>query len=216
VCAEFIRERMQRAVGRNDVQVAYCFSRNLGVADPEKSAKQPVVFGYFGRLIREKGIDWILRLSRDSRLADIEWCVWGAESTYRAADFEGSANVRYLGAFADEAGLRKALETIDCYCLFSSHPEGLPVALMEVMGAGRPWIATAQGGIPELAVDSCVLVSLQDYEAVVVACRDMRDRLRSGAIDRRRVREFYARKFGEPVLYRRWCEVLGRAEALVQ
>lgn len=210
VCADFIRDRMQRASGRDDVEVAYCFSRRLEVRDRVPAPHTPIVFGYFGRLIAEKGIDWILRLSRDARLADVEWRVWGAESTYRAHDFEGYPTVRYLGAFADEQGLRAALEAIDCYCLFSSHPEGLPVSLMEVMGAGRPWVATAQGGVPELAHDpaSCVLVSLDDYEAVVAACCAMRDRLRNGTVDFSRQRAFYAEKFAEQPLYRRWRELL--------
>jgi glycosyltransferase involved in cell wall biosynthesis len=211
VCADFIRGRMQQALGRDDIDVAYCFSRQLDLPNRNVVPGAPIVFGYFGRLIREKGIDWIIRLSRDARLADVEWRLWGAESTYRAPDFDGLPTVRYLGAFAGGEGLRAAVESLDCYCLFSSHPEGLPVSLMEVMGAGRPWIATAQGGVPELVHDSasCVLVALEDYEAVVAACCAMRERLRSGAIDFARQRAFYAEKFAERPLFRRWSEVLG-------
>ena len=213
VCADFIRERMRRASGRDDVEFAYCFSRRIDA--PERASgggASSVVFGYFGRLIAEKGIDWILRLSRDPRMADVEWRIWGAESgAYRTRDFEGYSSVTYLGPFAGDEGLRAALQTIDCYCLFSAHPEGLPVSLMEAMSAGRPWIATPQGGVPELAHDpaSCVLVTLDDYEAVVAACCALRDRLRAGAVDFRAQRAFYAERLADEPLYRRWCDVLG-------
>jgi glycosyltransferase involved in cell wall biosynthesis len=215
VCADFIRERMRRASGRDDVDVAYCFSRRIDAPD-RRSGTSSVVFGYFGRLIAEKGIDWILRLSRDPRLADVEWLIWGAESqAYRARDFEGYSSVTYLGPFAGDEGLRAALQALDCYCLFSSHPEGLPVSLMEAMSAGRPWIATPQGGVPELAHDpaSCVLVTLDDYEAVVAACGAMRDRLRAGAVDFARQRAFYTERLADEPLYQRWCDVLGTSVA---
>lgn len=208
VCADFIRQRMQAAIGRSDIDVVYCFSRN--VSPPERAVHTPVVFGYFGRLIEGKGVGWILRLSRDPRLAGIRWKLWGAEGAYHASDFEPYANVSYEGGFADEIGLRTALAAIDCFVLFSTTPEGLPVSLMEVMAAGKPWIATPQGGIPELAHDpnSCVLVTLDDYERVVTACLAMAARLVHGSIDTAGQQAFYASRFGERALLARWLEVL--------
>ena len=209
VCAEFIQARIRRALGNRAVDVVHCFSRQIDVAH-SRIRDDRVTFGYFGRLIREKGIDHIFRLSHDPRLTAIRWCVWGGEATYRANDFSAHPNVEYAGVFSDTAGLRRALERLDCFCLFSTHPEGLPISLLEVMSAGRPWIATPQGGIPELVHDpaSCVLVSLGDYEGTVSACIAMRDRIITGVLDGARQRSFYAQRFGAQMLLERWLGLL--------
>jgi glycosyltransferase involved in cell wall biosynthesis len=214
VCADFIRHRMQSAIGRKDVEVAYCFSRSLPASARTPAAQAPVVFGYFGRLIEGKGIDWIQRLSRDPRLGGIRWKIWGNEVHFRASDFTTFDRIDYEGSFADQNGLRAALETLDCFVLFSTWLEGLPISLMEVMGAGKPWVATSAGGIPELAHDpaSCVLVHLDDYESVVVACLEMEARIRAGQVDHAAQRAFYESRLGERALLQKWLGLLeGRA-----
>jgi glycosyltransferase involved in cell wall biosynthesis len=212
VCAGFIRQRMQAAIGRDDVQVTYCFSRNVSPVSRQRDPQSvpQVVFGYFGRLNDAKGVDWILRLSRETRLAGIRWKLWGSEGQYRSADFEPYPNVSYHGPFSDEAGLREALGAIDCFVLFSTTPEGLPVSLMEVMATGTPWIATAQGGIPEIAHDpaSCVLVSLDDMEQVIRACLEMQARIVAGQIDRAGQQAFHAARFSDRILLARWLDLL--------
>ena len=215
VCADFIRARMRAAISREDVEVVYCFSRDVLPALQTREPDAPVSFGYFGRLIDGKGVQWILRLSRDPRLAGILWKLWGSEGAYKADDFAPYERVSYLGEFSDEAGLRAALAAIDCFVLFSTTPEGLPVSLMEVMAAGKPWIATAQGGIPELVhdPDSCVLVGLDDYETLVQTCIAMKTRILEGELDRARQKAFHADRFGDHALLVRWTAVLQKPEA---
>lgn len=216
VCANFIRARMQAAIGRGDVTVVYCFSRNVIHTLQPRDPGAPVSFGYFGRLIEGKGVGWILRLSRDPRLAGITWRLWGGEGEYRASDFSRYENVRYMGGFSDAAGLRAALAAIDCFVLFSTTPEGLPVSLMEVMAAGKPWIATEQGGIPELAhdPDSCVLVGLDDYEVLVQTCLAMKTRILDGKLDPARQKAFHAARFDDRALLARWIALLLKPEAV--
>lgn len=57
-----------------------------------------------------------------------------------------------LPGWMDEAGVRRALEAAHAMVM-PSFAEGLPVALMEAMAAGRPCIATYIAGIPELMID---------------------------------------------------------------
>jgi len=68
--------------------------------------------------------------------------------------FKSYLNLKYMGSFNNSDGLVNALKNIDAFILYSSHPEGLPISLLEVMSAGLPWIATRTGGISELSVDS--------------------------------------------------------------
>ncbi|MEJ0036284.1 MAG: glycosyltransferase family 4 protein [Gammaproteobacteria bacterium] len=214
VCADFIRHRMQTAIGRKDVDVAYCFSRKMPATARTPAPQSPVVFGYFGRLIEGKGIDWIQRLSQEPRLGGIRWKIWGNEGHYRASDFAGFDRIDYEGGFAGQEGLRAALDALDCFTLFSTWLEGLPVSLMEVMGAGKPWLATPEGGIPELAHDpaSCVLVRLDDYENVVAVCLAMEARIRAGQIDHAAQRAFYESRLGERALLEKWLALFeGRA-----
>ena len=211
VCAEFIRGRMQAAIDRADVSVVYCFSPQLipGATSPTQPDTR-VVFGYFGRLIPEKGIDWILRLSEEPRLAHIAWRIWGAESAYRASDFQSYDRVEYRGPFSTPEGHRSAVAELQCFCLFSTHPEGLPLSLLEIMSAGKPWIATSQGGVPELShdPDACLLVSLDDYAAVVAACLAMSERIIAGRIDAARQIAFYRSRFSAAALLPAWMNLL--------
>jgi glycosyltransferase involved in cell wall biosynthesis len=65
-----------------------------------------------------------------------------------AAGLQG--HVTFAG-WQDEAGVRAALARAQALVL-SSFAEGLPVVAMEAMAAGRPVIATAIAGLPELVI----------------------------------------------------------------
>ena len=54
-----------------------------------------------------------------------------------------------LIGWQDERGVRAAIDTAQALIL-PSFAEGLPMVLMEAMAAGRPVIATAIAGVPEL------------------------------------------------------------------
>jgi colanic acid/amylovoran biosynthesis glycosyltransferase len=61
-----------------------------------------------------------------------------------------SQNVVMAG-WQDEAGVRAALANAQALIL-PSFAEGLPMVVMEAMASGRPVIATAIAGVPELVV----------------------------------------------------------------
>ena len=61
-----------------------------------------------------------------------------------------TAQVTFAG-WKDDAGVRAALSQAQALIL-SSFAEGLPVVAMEAMAAGRPVIATAIAGLPELVI----------------------------------------------------------------
>lgn len=57
-----------------------------------------------------------------------------------------------LAGWQDETGVRKALDAAQALIL-PSFAEGLPMVLMEAMANGRPVIATAIAGVPELVTN---------------------------------------------------------------
>ena len=121
----------------------------------------PVV-GTVGRLSLEKGQRHLVaacgELARS--FPDLQLVVVG-DGPERAA-LERLADVLLPGRcrFAGWAvGVGELLALMDVFCL-PSEQEGLPLALLEAMGAGKPVVATAVGGVPGVvahAVDGLVV-----------------------------------------------------------
>ncbi len=82
----------------------------------------------------------------------------------RVADLRLGESVRFLGLRRDVPAI---LDATDVACLSSDY-EGLPLVLMEYMGAGKPIAATAVGGIPELVTHrkEALLVPRRDPSAL--------------------------------------------------
>jgi L-malate glycosyltransferase len=97
--------------------------------------------------------------------------------------------VSFLGFRDDVPDL---LAAADVY-LMPSRSEGLPLALLEAMFAGRPIMASAVGGIPDALGQAGVLVQPEDAEALAVALReflaDEQRRMALGAAAARRAAE---------------------------
>lgn len=187
-----------------------CFSRELKINEQPKREK--LHFGYYGRLIPEKGIDLLCSLSEDKDTNGIEFHIWGKGEVYPADYFSSYPNIRYHGPFSGADELGEILSDLDAYLLLSTHPEGLPIALLEVMSVGLPWIATDCGGIPDIAVDPLstrvIPLSLK-YPGVKKAILDLALDIREGKLVKSKQKELYANKFSHTVLVERWAEVLG-------
>ena len=151
-CANYNANLMSQKLNRNVISIP-CFSREIFV-ESEKNNSSKIKIAYFGRLIKEKGIDAICKLSTIESLNHIEFIIWGEGSSYPSSYFNSYPNVKYMGSFKNKEELKNILNNIDAFILYSTHPEGLPISLLEVMGAGIPWIATKIGGIAELSIDN--------------------------------------------------------------
>ena len=75
--------------------------------------------------------------------------------------------VHFLGIRTD---VPSVLDALDVACL-SSDREGMPIALMEYMAAGKPIVSTFVGGIPEMVDDraEALLVPPRDPQALAQA-----------------------------------------------
>lgn len=122
------------------------------------------------RLEEQKGHADLLQAAR--RLSGIRLLCAGDGSLRgaleaQARDLGVADRVSFLGFRSDMAELFSACDLV----VLPSHYEGLPLALVEAMAAGRPVIATAVGGTGELVVDgrTGVLVEPGDPEALAAA-----------------------------------------------
>lgn len=132
------------------------------------------LIGIAARLVPEKGFEYLLRGMRDvaSEYPDATLVIVGSgplEDELRAlADaLQLGSSVLFLGLRTD-VGLLTHL--FDLYVL-SSVSEGLPLAILEAMAAGKPVVATGVGGIPRAVAQgiSGTLVAPADPSALATA-----------------------------------------------
>ena len=104
---------------------------------------------FVGRLAEEKRPGWLLPLadhlySRDTMLLVVGNGPLGEEL---GDDFDGHPGIRWLEEVDDVAPVYSGASAM----VLASETEGIPLTLMEALSMGTPVIATAVGGIPELA-----------------------------------------------------------------
>ncbi|UOG73697.1 glycosyltransferase family 4 protein [Hymenobacter tibetensis] len=208
-CSSRNAKDMQQTLDRRVLSIP-CFSREIASAHPEPGPT--LRFGYYGRLIKEKGIDLLCQLSADPEVKGVEFHIWGEGETYSPEFFTRYPNLRYHGPFSGKEALQGVLTQLDAYLLLSTHPEGLPIALLEVMSAGLPWLATDRGGVPDIACDPMatrVIPTTASYEEVKNAVLTLATDIQTGRVSRSAQKALYAETFSAKVLVKRWRETLG-------
>ncbi len=195
---------------KRSIDVISCFSRQVDI-DVHVNAGNKLQFGYFGRLIPEKGVDVICQLSQDPELSHIEFNLWGEGSNYSASYFDRFPLVNYRGTYKGAEGLKKAISMLDAFLLLSTHAEGLPISLLEVMSAGVPWLATDKGGIPDIACDPVstrIIAAGATYQEIKNAVLLMVNDIKSGKISRAKQTALYRNEFSAAALVKQWRNVL--------
>jgi sugar transferase (PEP-CTERM/EpsH1 system associated) len=98
--------------------------------------------------------------------------------------------------------------------------EGLPIALLEAMAAGRPVVATRVGGVPEVVVDGTTgrLVATSDPDAlanaILTLLQDPDLRRRMGAAGQARVRKHFSVERMVKDMDQLYCRLLAQREAV--
>lgn len=126
-------------------------------------------------LTKRKGVDVLLRalhrLRSTPSLARLQLLVGGdgeesANLQALARELSLESNVRFLGRRKDAGDLLLACDVF----VLPSRAEGLGVAALEALGAGRPVIASRVGGLGEMVVDGqCGLLVPAEDEAALAA-----------------------------------------------
>ena len=212
-CSEATRDALGSAVYRNDVRYLPYLTRRpvVPAAVHERRRAHELHFGFLGRLIPEKGIDALCRLSTDPALEGITWHLHGAGPAYPPGAFARWPRIVAHGAYAGAAAHAHALLALDAVVLFSIHNEGMPLSLIEAMSAGLPWIATDRGGTRELALSpaDCLVVphpaTDEDLRTAVVT---LAARLRTGVTSRQNQLRIYEEYFAPAVVSAAWLRFL--------
>jgi glycosyltransferase involved in cell wall biosynthesis len=155
--------------------------------DADVRAGATFVAGTLGRISVEKGIPDFLAAAATCPDPEVTFTVAGAGNLSARVAAAGD-NVRYAGYFARPDTY---LHQLDVY-VQASHHEGLSLALLEAMRAGKPIVATDVGATRAAVVDreSGLLVPAQRpdrlLDAVLAIKRDLSLGRRLGAGARRR------------------------------
>jgi glycosyltransferase involved in cell wall biosynthesis len=179
-----------------------------------------VVVGFLGTLYRPKGfldlIEAAALLDRDEpgryifRFAG----EWNSDAERREATAmvpeRRLADVVEFRGTVQGAEKAEFLRALDILAFPGYQPEGLPLVVLEAMGAGRPVIATPMGAIPDVVVpgETGELVPPRDPAAMAAAIRRLADdpaaRARYGAAGRER----YLAEYTEDKCVERMIELL--------
>jgi glycosyltransferase involved in cell wall biosynthesis len=134
---------------------------------------------------------------------------YGRRLEASAADPSLGGIVRFLGFRPDTSALYSAADAF----VLPSRKEGLPMVLLEAMGAGLPVVATRVGGVPTVVEDPSngLLVPTATPPELAEAMRrimaDATLRRECGALARQTI----ARGYSTETMTRRYLEVYGRA-----
>jgi len=134
--------------------------RTTAAGSPEqggaKDSKRGFLIGTVARLHRQKALDVILEAARLVLASEpaARFVIGGTgplEDKLKAKikELRLEPYVKMPGFVSDVPDF---LSTLDVYVLSSDY-EGLPLAVLEAMGAGLPVVSTAVGGVPEAVVD---------------------------------------------------------------
>lgn len=209
-CSETNARLLEHETGRK-VDVVYAYSEPC-CGNRQRLDSSTLNFGFFGRLIPEKGIGTILKLAGEPSLADIQWHLWGSLEGFPSDFTTALQNVEFHGIFHNREGLLAAMSHLDAFVLFSTHNEGLPLVLLEAMSAGVPWIASDRGGIRDLVVDPLSTTLLpRDFSMgdALAATRSLANAIRSRSTNPEALRRAYECKFYPSKLTDDWLRIFG-------
>ncbi len=156
-----------RELGARDVRLAPVAAPGLAPSGRDPAAGRPLVLAV-GRLHPQKGYDVLLEA-----LPLIEPAVVAVagDGPLAATLRDRAPGVRWLGARSDVADLYAAADVV----VLPSRWEARSLTAQEALRAGRPLVATAVGGLPDLLGDGAVLVPPGDPVALGRAVRALLD-----------------------------------------
>ena len=190
----------------------------------EQISKPPLTMriAVVGRLAPEKGIQFFLRAAREVLLThpDTEFLLVGdgpqrAELESLARRLQIEKQVIFTGARSD---MPRVYASMDVFVLPSLN-EGMPLALLEAMAAGKAVVATRVGAIPNLITSehTGLMIEPRDVPAlrdsILRLMRDPELRRRLGRTAQNTVKERYSAEAMASSYYRMYRELVDNRAA---
>ena len=159
--------------------------------------------GSVGNIAPKKGYDVLIRALAKARgeINDLACVIVGADDHRMRAGLERLGDSLGLGGRLRFVGFQEKvcpyLDAMDLFVL-ASVDEGFGIALLEAMASGKPVVATAVDGPPEIVEDggSGLLVPPGDHEALAKAMvellKDPQRRASMGNLGRERVQTVFS------------------------
>ena len=154
-----------RSCGGRDVRVVPVAAPGLVASGTDPGLGHPLVLAV-GRLHPQKGYDVLLAARQGFGPAVVAVAGDGPLAGQLA---EQAPDVRWLGRRADVADLLAAADVV----VLPSRWEARSLTAQEAMRAGRPLVASAVGGLPDLVRDGAILVPPGDPAALATAVRGL-------------------------------------------
>jgi glycosyltransferase involved in cell wall biosynthesis len=158
-------------------EVLYNFGTSVPSELPPKQRAPRLRLGFIGFLAESKGIEWLLRTFKESRLSDVELLIAGrGEEQYEKGLREryGDADdIKFLG-FIKPADF---FAQVDVAIVPSLWNDTLPSVVFESLGYGVPVVGSRRGGIPEMVLDGVngLVFEPDDPASLVSAIVKLRD-----------------------------------------
>jgi len=205
---------------RKPIQVLPAFSEALEVEGSLPIAQPKVVpFGeakaaFFGRLAPHKQAFWLVQQWPLLKNCLAELHIYGggpeeeAIQTYIASAGIGD-RVKCLGRYPEGQAYINLLSRYDLTLLPTLGPEGIPLALLESMACGVPFVTYGVGGIPDLEPGNPdILIVQPGSDLFIPGVEQMASKLSNGQINPARLQQFYLNHHSYEVLKQIWLSYL--------
>lgn len=181
-----------------------------GHAD-ERPANKQVTFGFAARMEELKGPMILMRAFGEVRTAAPNVCIkFAGDGSQRekinaqARSLNVSEQYHHYGVYTNPDDRTAFMRDLDVFVL-PSFTEGTPNSIVEAMANGKPIIASAVGGIPDMIdSESGILVPPGDAPALAKAmtflAQNPQERIRMGHAARERYRRLFSPKAVVPLM----------------
>lgn len=171
------------------------------------------VFGWVGRMTREKGLDVLVEAVALLTDAPVHVCAMGAGPEREGEEAKARTlgvgdRIRWTGLVREAGRYFGALDGL----VLSSRTEGVPMVLLEAMAARVPIVATRVGGVPDiLSIDEALLVPAERPDALADAVRSVFLDRRAAAARAAAARARLDREFSGQAWLARYDEIYSAA-----
>ncbi|HYW72467.1 MAG TPA: glycosyltransferase family 4 protein [Pyrinomonadaceae bacterium] len=189
-----------------------------------KPTEGKIIFGFAARIEKLKGamvlIEALGRACRQEPNLFVNIAGDGSERQKIAARVKAlsvAGHYRYHGVYTHPEECRAFMDSLDVFVM-PSFTEGTPNSIVEAMACGKPVIASAVGGIPDMVGDDAgLLVAPGDVDELASAmlrlARDHGLREQMGQAARARYRRLFSPKVVTPLMLETYRQVVNNGSA---